>query len=59
MFPTLLLSPLILCATAGAQDKKPAAALANEWHGTWRGTLISTNPADKQKELTKPFLEHK
>jgi hypothetical protein len=55
MFPTLLLSPLILCATAGAHDKKPAAALANEWHGTWRGTLIITSPADKQSEVPLVF----
>src|ERR1700732_428478 len=54
MFRTLLLSPLILCATAGAHDKKPAA-LANEWHGTWRGTLIITSPADKQSEVPLVF----
>jgi hypothetical protein len=53
MLTPLLLSPLILCANAGAPDKP--AALANEWHGTWRGTLIITSPADKQSEVPLVF----
>jgi hypothetical protein len=55
MLTPLLLSPLILCATAGAYDKKPAAHLANEWHGTWKGTLTITNQTDKQSEVPLVF----
>jgi hypothetical protein len=55
MFPPLPLSLLILCATAVAPDKKSVAALASEWHGTWKGTLIITSPADKQSQVPLVF----
>ena len=55
MFPRLLLSLMLLCGAAAAREKEPVAALANEWHGTWRGTLVITGPADKHSEVTLVF----
>ena len=42
MFSTLLVA-IALCAD------KPA--LPDEWHGTWAGTMVMTNAADKRTEV--------